>query len=67
MNRPLTEQEIELKAGRAMDRLDARLMSGRLSQSDYNREVSTLDKWLQAQYDAIDCGTPPEFSDLRQM
>jgi hypothetical protein len=54
MNRPLTEQEIELKAERAMDRLDARLMSGRLSQSDYNREVSTLDKWLQAQYDAID-------------
>ena len=33
-----------------MNRLDARLMAHELTQSEYDREVATLDKWAQAQY-----------------
>jgi hypothetical protein len=52
----MTEEQIERRVERAMDRLDARLMSGRLSQAEYDREVVALDKWAlqQARYvDAI--------------
>jgi hypothetical protein len=48
----MTEDQIERQVERAMDRLDARLMRGELSQAEYDREVSTLDKWAQQQHDA---------------
>ncbi len=49
----LTEEQIERRAERAMDRLDRGLMAGIMTQAEYDREVSILDKWAQAQYDAM--------------
>jgi hypothetical protein len=51
----MTEDKIERRVERAMDRLDARLMSGRLSQAEYDREVVILDKWASQQYRASGC------------
>jgi hypothetical protein len=48
----LTEDQIERLVERAMNKLDARLMGGTLSQADYDHEVMILDKWAQQQYDA---------------
>lgn len=48
----MTEEQIERKVERAMNALDARLMSGSLTQADYDHEVMILDKWAQQQYDA---------------
>ncbi len=50
----MTEDQIERKVERAMDRLDARFMSGRLSQAEYDREVVILDKWASQQARYID-------------
>jgi hypothetical protein len=49
----LTENQIERRVERAMDSLDARLMANNLSQVEYDREVSILDKWATYHYDAI--------------
>ncbi len=56
----LTTEQIERRAERAMDRLDRGLMTGIMTQAEYDREVSILDKWAQAQYDA----QPDGFSSL---
>jgi hypothetical protein len=48
----MNEYQIELRVERATDRLDLRLMNGSLSQAEYDREISILDKWAQQQYDA---------------
>lgn len=42
----MTEDQIERIAERKMDRLDARLMSGELSQAQYDTEVKALDEFL---------------------
>lgn len=47
----MTEEQIERAVERAMDQLDRALMRGLLTQPEYNREVSLLDKWAQSQYD----------------
>ena len=47
----LTAEQIEHRVQRAMDRLDAQLMTDLLTQAEYDCEVSTLDKWAQQQYD----------------
>jgi len=45
------DQATESAVERAMNRLDARLMAHEAKQqSEYDREVATLDKWAQAQY-----------------
>jgi len=48
----MTADQIENKVERAMNGLDARLMGGKLSQAEYDREVVALDKWAQQQYDS---------------
>jgi hypothetical protein len=48
----MTEDQIERRVERVMDALDARLMSGKLSQADYDWEVVSLDKWASQQYRA---------------
>lgn len=45
----MTEDQIERRVERTMDSLDHRLLSGKLSQADYDREVVCLDKWAQQQ------------------
>jgi len=46
----MTEDQIERRVERIMDTLDARLMSGSLSQSDYDQEVKRLHDWAEEQY-----------------
>jgi uncharacterized membrane protein len=43
----VTEEQIERRAERAMDRLDRLFMSGQISQSEYDREVSSLNRWTE--------------------
>lgn len=50
----MTEDQIERKMEFAMDRLDARLMSNRLSQAEYDHEVMILDKWAMQQARFVD-------------
>jgi hypothetical protein len=50
----MTEDQIERRVERAMDRLDARLMSDRLSQAEYDREIVALDKWASQQARYVD-------------
>jgi uncharacterized membrane protein len=47
---PLTEQEIETRAERAIDRLDARFMRGELTREQYDREIGIIDAWTIQQY-----------------
>lgn len=46
----LTAEQIERRAERTMDRLDRGLLAGIMTQAEYDREVSIVDKWAQAQY-----------------
>ena len=43
----MTEEQIERRAERAMDRLDALLIGGKIDQAEYDREVQSLDRWTQ--------------------
>lgn len=40
----MTEDQIERRVEREMDKLDGRLMNGLLSQDDYNRNAANLNK-----------------------
>ena len=46
----LTEYEIEIRAERAMDRLDRQLLSNQIQQEQYDRDIVSLDKWAEQQY-----------------
>lgn len=48
-NAPKTEDQVERMAERRMDGLDARLMSGALSQAEYDSLVRDLDCWVRQQ------------------
>jgi hypothetical protein len=47
----MTENQIEIIVERAIDKLDARLMQSKITQSEYNYEVSIIDKWATQQYE----------------
>jgi hypothetical protein len=47
----MTENQIEIIVERAIDKLDARLMQSKISQSEYDYEVSIIDKWATQQYE----------------
>jgi uncharacterized membrane protein len=49
-NAPMTVEEIERTAERAMDRLDRQLMRGELTQEQYHREIGIVDSWTIEQY-----------------
>ena len=46
----MTEAQIELLAERAIDKLDAQLMQGKITQSDYDYEVFIVHKWAEQEY-----------------
>jgi len=46
----LTEHEIEMFAERAMNRLDKQLLSNQIQQEQYDREIVSLDKWAEQEY-----------------
>lgn len=43
----MTESQIEARAERMMDSLDRRLMAGRISDSDYQKQVKEIDAWVK--------------------
>jgi hypothetical protein len=47
----MTDNQIEIIVERAIDKLDARLMQSKISQSEYDSEVSIIDKWATQQYE----------------
>ena len=47
----MTENQIEIIVERAIDKLDARLMQSKITQSEYDYEVSIIDKWASQQYE----------------
>lgn len=49
MTEKLTEDRIERRVERATDALDARLIAGRLTQEEYDREIKALDQWATEQ------------------
>ena len=46
----MTEDQIEAKVESEMDRLDRKLMNGKITQDEYDDAVYTLDKWADQQY-----------------
>ena len=46
----LSENEIEFIVETTMNRLDRKLMDGRISQEEYDSECSKLDTWVEKNY-----------------
>jgi hypothetical protein len=46
----MTEDQIERRVERMMDALDAQLMSGALTQREYDNNVRDLDAWAEAKF-----------------
>jgi hypothetical protein len=49
----MTESQIETQVEKAIDRLDRQLMRNEITQTDYDREVSIVDKWATQQLDHL--------------
>ena len=47
----MTENQIEIIVERAINKLDARLMQSKITQSEYDYEVLIIDKWATQQYE----------------
>jgi hypothetical protein len=47
----MTESQIEIIVERAIDKLDKKLMQSKITQSEYDYEVSIIDKWATQQYE----------------
>ena len=50
-NQVLTEDQIERKVELAIDRLDRHLLSNQITQEQYDRDIVSIDKWAQQQYE----------------
>lgn len=46
----MTEDQIERKVEREMDKLDRKLMDGLITQEQYDLEVDALERWSDQQY-----------------
>lgn len=49
----MTEDQIERRAEREMDKLDSRYMSGKITQTEYDREVRAIEARARAAYKNI--------------
>lgn len=49
----LSENQIETLVERQIDKLDKNLLSGALTQSEYDHEIMIVDKWASQQYDHL--------------
>ena len=47
----MSESEIEIIVERVIDKLDKKLMQSKITQSEYDYEVSIIDKWSTQQYE----------------
>jgi hypothetical protein len=50
-NLTMSESEIEIIVERVIDKLDKKLMQSKITQSEYDYEVSIIDKWSTQQYE----------------
>lgn len=50
-NLTMSESEIEIIVERVIDKLDKKLMQSKITQSEYDYEVSIIDKWATQQYE----------------
>lgn len=49
----LTEDQIETRVERAIDRLDRHLLSNQITQEQYDRDIVSIDKWASQQYEHL--------------
>ena len=49
-NQFLTETQIENRVEAAIDRLDRHFMSNQITQEQYDRDMLSLDKWAEQEY-----------------
>jgi len=49
----MTEDQIERRVEARVDLLDSLLMSGRLTQAEYDEEMKRLNDWAEEQYGAL--------------
>lgn len=49
----LTEDQIEIRVERAIDRLDRHLLSNQITQEQYDRDIVSIDKWASQQYEHL--------------
>lgn len=47
----LTEDQIETRVEKAIDGLDRQLMTNKISQEEYDRDIVAIDKWASQQYE----------------
>ena len=50
----MTEDQIELKVEREMDKLDRKLIDGLITQTRYDLEVDELERWADRQYQQLE-------------
>lgn len=50
----MTEDQIERRVEARVDLLDSLLMSGRLTQAEYDEEMKRLNDWAEEQYRALE-------------
>jgi hypothetical protein len=48
-----TEDQIENRVEKAIDRLDRQLLTGNITQQEYDQEVMIVDKWAYQQIVAL--------------
>jgi len=49
-NLTLTESQIEYRVEMAINRLDRQFMSNQITQEQYDRDMLSLDKWAEQEY-----------------
>ena len=49
----MSESQIERFVEREMDKLDKLFLNGAMSIEQYDKEVASLDRWANRQYDAL--------------
>ena len=50
MTELLTENQIEYRVEKAIDRLDRQFLSNQITQEQYDRDLVAIDKWAEQQY-----------------
>jgi hypothetical protein len=46
----MTEEDIEIRVERMVDRLDARFMAGEFEQEEYDAQYKQINEWAKARY-----------------
>ena len=46
----MTAEQIEMRVCRETDVIDASYMAGRMTEAEYRREISKLDRWAERQF-----------------